>query len=60
MVSLIVKHTNITAKQMAVMTDIPQRTIERELTVLRKMGVIRHEGSARAGSWVLLEKGKTH
>ena len=33
-VSIIIKQPSITAKQMVVMTDIPQRTIERELSVL--------------------------
>ena len=53
-VSLILKKTNITAKQMAVIAGIPQRTVERELSVLKRAGVIMHQGSPRGGSWVVL------
>ena len=34
--------------------DIPLRTIERELSVLKKKGVIQHIGSPRAGRWIVL------
>lgn len=47
---------DITAKQMAVMLDIPTRTLERELSSLQQRGVIRHEGKARTGHWVVLIK----
>ena len=54
--SYITKSLTITAKQMAVMTDIPQRTIERELSTLQKLDIIRREGSPRTGSWVIINK----
>jgi ATP-dependent DNA helicase RecG len=54
--SYIVKQPNITAKQMAVMTDIPQRTIERELATLQKGKLLRREGSPRTGWWVIVRK----
>ena len=54
--SYITKSLTITAKQMAVMTDIPQRTIERELSTLQKLGIIRREGSPRTGNWVIIDK----
>ena len=54
--SYIAKSLTITAKQMAVMTDIPQRTIERELSTLQKLDIIRREGSPRTGSWVIINK----
>ena len=54
--SYIVKQPNITAKQMAVMTDIPQRTIERELAMLQKRKLLRREGSPRTGRWVIVRK----
>lgn len=53
-VTLIMKKPSITAKQMAVMTDIPQRTIERELSVLQRAEIIRHIGSPRTGAWVIV------
>lgn len=46
----------ITAKQMAVMTSIPQRAIERELSALQKLGVIRRIGAPRTGKWVIAEQ----
>ncbi|MCD8235082.1 MAG: putative DNA binding domain-containing protein [Prevotellaceae bacterium] len=55
-VSLIVKQPSITAKQMAVMTDIPQRTIERELSVLQKSEILYRIGAPRTGKWVIAEQ----
>ena len=53
-VSLLLKKEDITARQVAVIMDIPLRTIERELSVLKKKGVIQHIGSPRAGRWIVL------
>ncbi len=50
----IASKSDITAKQMSVMLEIPTRTLERELASLQKRGIIRHEGKARTGHWVLL------
>lgn len=46
----------VTGKEMSV----TQRTIERDLSVLQKAGIIRHEGRANAGVWVILEQGNTN
>lgn len=54
-VSLIIKQPSITAKQMAVMTDIPQRTIERELSALQKLKVLSRVGAPRTGKWKVVE-----
>lgn len=51
--SYIIKNTAITAKQMAVMTDIPQRTIEREISALQKMSVLQRMGAPRTGKWAI-------
>ncbi|MCI6337428.1 MAG: putative DNA binding domain-containing protein [Prevotella sp.] len=45
----------ITAKQMSEALSVTQRTIERDLSVLQKAKVIRHEGSDKSGIWVVLE-----
>ena len=50
----LLKKEDITARQVAVIMDIPLRTIERELSVLKKKGVIQHIGSPRAGRWIVL------
>ena len=51
--SFIAKHSDITAKQMS---GIPQRTIERELSLLQKADMICHIGAPRTGRWKLLKQ----
>ena len=51
---LIAATANITVGQMAVMLNIAPRTLERNLSSLQRRGIIRHEGKARTGHWVLL------
>ena len=51
----------ITILQMTLILSIPRRTLQRDLSILQKAGVIRHEGSDKSGIWVVLEpynKGK--
>ena len=55
-----IKHT-ITILQMSLILSIPRRTLQRDLSILQKAGIIRHEGSDKSGIWVVLEpynKGK--
>ena len=40
--------------------SVTSRTIERDLAVMQKAGVIRHEGKDNAGVWVILEQGNTN
>ena len=54
--SYIIKNNAITAKQMAVMSGIPQRTIERELSILQKVDMICRVGAPRTGRWKLLKQ----
>ena len=54
--SFIAKYSDITAKQMAVMSGIPQRTIERELSILQKVDMICRVGAPRTGRWKLLKQ----
>ena len=35
-----------------------QRAVERDFAILRKAGIIRHEGKVNAGIWVVLENFK--
>lgn len=53
---LIAASSEIKAKQMAVIANISQRTTERELATLQKNGIIRFEGNARNGHWVILKQ----
>ena len=51
----------ITILQMTAILAIPKRTLQRDLSLLQKAGIIRHEGSDKSGIWVVLEpynKGK--
>ena len=55
-VSIIRSNSTVSAKQMSETS----RTIERDLAVMQKAGVIRHEGKDNAGVWVILEQGNTN
>ena len=46
----------VTGKQMSETLSVTQRTVERDLAVMQKAGIIRREGSDKAGIWVVLEK----
>ena len=46
---------NVTAKAMSETLSVTQRTVERDLAVLQKAGIIRHEGKVNDGIWVVLE-----
>lgn len=43
---------------MSVTLSVALRTIERDLSVMQKAHVIRHEGSDKSGVWVVLEETK--
>ena len=46
--------------EMSETMSVTQRTIERDLSVLQKAGIISHEGRVNAGVWVILEQGNTN
>ena len=37
------------------MKVVTRRTIERDLTMLQKTGIIRHEGKVNVGKWVVIK-----
>ena len=51
--NLIKESPTITGKQMSEMLSVSQRTIERDLSALQKLGVLKHEGKDNDGVWVL-------
>ena len=59
-ISMIEENPFVTAKEMSVTMSVTKRTIERNLSVLQKAGIIRHEGRVNAGVWVILEHGNTN
>ena len=59
-VSIIRSNPTVSAKQMSETLSVTSRTIERDLAVMQKAGVIRHEGKDNAGVWVILDQGNTN
>ena len=59
-ISMIEENPFVTAKEMSVTMSVTKRTIERNLSVLQKARIIRHEGRVNAGVWVILEHGNTN
>ena len=55
-ISVIKANPFVTAKQLAETLSVTLRTIERDLSVMQKAHIIRHEGSNKTGVWVVLEK----
>lgn len=51
---LIAATPDVSVKQMSEIFAVTERTIERDLAVLQKKGIVRHEGKARTGHWVVL------
>lgn len=60
MVSVIKSNPMVTAKQMSETLSVTVRSIERDLALMQKAGIIRHEGSDKTGVWVILEHGNTN
>ena len=60
MVSVIKSNPMVKAKQMSETLSVTVRTIERDLALMQKAGIIRHEGKDNAGVWVILEHGNTN
>ena len=59
-ISFIKESPTITAKQMSETLSVSQRTIERELSTLKEMTVLRREGKDNDGFWkILTNKSKT-
>ena len=58
MKAIIKSNPTITAKQMSEALSVTARTVERDLSIMQKAGIIRHEGATKAGTWVVLEQKK--
>ena len=56
--TIIKSNPTITAKQMSETLSVNKRTIERDLSVMQKAGIIRHEGADKTGTWIVLEQKK--
>ena len=56
MKAIIKSNPTITAKQMSETLSVTARTVERDLSIMQKADIIRHEGATKAGTWVVLEQ----
>ena len=52
--SLIKTNPKVSAKQMSEVLSVTTRTIERDLSIMQKAGIIRREGNVKTGIWVIL------
>ena len=52
--NLIKESPTITGKQMSETLSVSQRTIERDLSALKKIGVLKREGNDNGGVWVVV------
>ena len=53
--NLIKKSPTMTAKQMSETLSVSQRTVERDLTVLKEKNILRREGRNYNGVWVIID-----
>ena len=56
----ITNNANITARQLAVITKVPLRSVERALAELKKSNIIKRVGSPRAGRWIVTDDKNTY
>ncbi len=52
--NLIKETPTILAKQMSVTLSVTTRTIERDLSMMKKAGVLKREGKDNNGVWIIL------
>lgn len=51
---LIQMSPTITGRRMSETLSVSQRTIERDLATMQRIGLLRHEGKDNAGFWIIL------
>ncbi|MCE2617067.1 ATP-binding protein [Phocaeicola oris] len=52
-INIIKESPTITGHQMSEMLSVSQRTIERDLSAMQKIGILKHEGKDNDGVWVI-------
>ena len=53
MLNLIKESSTITAKQMSETLSVSARTVEREISLLKKLGILTREGKDNDGEWII-------
>ncbi|MCD8296847.1 MAG: HTH domain-containing protein [Prevotella sp.] len=43
----------ISGRQMSEILSVSQRTVERDISRMKKMGILKHEGKDKGGMWIL-------
>lgn len=54
-INLIKESPTITGRQMSETLSVSQRTIERDLSVMQKVGVLKHKGKDNDGMWAIVK-----
>ena len=57
-INLIKESPTITGKQMSETLAVSQRTVERDLSALQKLGLLKHEGKDNDGVWIIYAASK--
>lgn len=57
-IDLVRESPSMTAKQMSETLSVSQRTVERDISVMREMGVMKREGKDNNGVWRLEFEGE--
>ena len=55
MLKLIKKLPTISAKQMSETLSVSTRTVERDLSMMKKAGVLKREGKDNNGLWIIFD-----
>lgn len=55
-INLVMASPNISGRRMAETLSVSQRTIERDIALLKKMGILKHEGKDNAGVWIIVKR----
>ena len=58
--NLVEENPAITGKQMSETLSVSQRTIERDLSALQKIGVLKREGKDNDGKWIVVNNSKVN
>ena len=56
MLNLIKESPTISGRKMSEMLSVSQRTVERDISLLKQMGVLKREGKDTDGFWLILIK----
>lgn len=53
-INLIKGKPSISARQMSEILSVTSRTIERDISTMKKMGILKREGKDNDGEWIII------